>query len=403
MRSIISQPEGVKQLNRFRAYELLLKERLVSRPQLAEMMGLSRAGIAILVDDLIKLNLIQEAGLGDSRGGRPAVQLKFNPDAALALGACMHDFEWSIVVTNLDARVIKHEKSSISGTTPKAAIEALARGVDTILQRVDRSRLLSGIGIGSPGLVDIRTGMVKGAYDIGWIEVPIASMAEEATGFSVVAASRSKVGALAELRNVASRGIQNLIYITIGTGVSAGIIYHGVLFVGTNSSAGEFGHMTILPDGPLCKCGNHGCLQELVSEEAIANGARKRLKASTSGILAEKAGLHPEILTAKDVLQAAEAGDELSISVIHETAAYVAIGIGNLINLLNPELIVLGGPVVEESPLLVESIRNEVRLRAMSFPLSVTDIVSSSLGIDAGAIGASVLVLQQAASFLFRK
>ena len=401
MKSITGRLSGVKQINRYRAFEILSKERLISRPELARLTGLSRAGISILANDLSRLNLVREVGLGNSGGGRPPVLLEFNPDAAYSIGAGIHDSDWSIVVTNLDAHVVAEEVVSFEGNDPETVVSALKRGVEIIRGRFDDSRLLPGIGLGLPGLVDIRKGIIKCAFDFGWNDLPLARMVEEATGLAAIAASRSKVGALAELRRRADRGIQNLIYVTIGTGVSAGIIYHGELIVGTNSSAGEFGHLTILPDGPLCGCGNHGCLQQLVSEEAIANAARRRLRAGAGGDLSRIAGLHPERLHAADVLRAAEKGDATATEVVRETASYIAVGIGNIVNLLNPEIIVLGGPVVRESSLLVELVRSEVTLRALAYPLSVVDIVRSSLGMDAVAIGASVLVLQQAGRLLF--
>ncbi len=401
MRSVLNRSAGAKQTNRRRLFEILSRERRVSRPQLARLTGLSRAGISILADDLLDLNLVREVGFADSVGGRPPVLLEFNPDAAFTLGAGIHDSQWSIVAANLDSRVVADESVSFTGKDPQAAVAALRRGIDAIRKRFDDTRLLPGIGLGLPGLVDIRTGIIKCAFDFGWNDVPFAHMVEKALGLAAIAANRSKVGALAELRRFAGRGIQNLIYVTIGTGVSAGIIYHGELYVGTNSSAGEFGHMTIVPDGPLCGCGNRGCLQELVSEKAIANAARRRLRAGSGGVLAEIAGLHPERLQAVDVLRAAEEGDETARAVVAETASYLAVGIGNIINLFNPELIVLGGPVAKASPLLVDDARREVALRALAYPLSAVEIVPSSLGIDAGAIGASVMVLKQAAHLLF--
>ena len=401
MKSIISQPEGVKQINRHRVFQILLTERRVSRPQLAKMTGLSRAGIAMLVDDLLHLQLVREVGFGDSIGGRPPVLLELNPDAVCALGASMYDSEWSIVVTNLDARVVAKEIVAIDDLSPQAAVTALARGLNAIRGRFDASALLAGIGIGPPGLVDIRTGTVKCAFDVGWTDVPIAQMVHEATGLSAIVANRSKVGALAELSQAANRGVRNLVYVAIGTGVAAGIVYQGELFVGTNSSAGEFGHVTVAPDGPLCGCGNYGCLQELVSEHAIANAARRRLREGAKGELADIAGLHPERLTAMDVLHAADRGDEPARAVVNEIARYLAIGIANIINLINPEKIVLGGPVAKESELLLEAVRREVRLRAMAYPLSVVELTRSALGTDAGAIGASMLIHQQAPHLLF--
>jgi glucokinase-like ROK family protein len=401
MKSIRIPPSGVKQINRSRVFEILSREGLVSRPQLARLTGLSRAGIAILVEDLLRLNLVHETGIGSSAGGRPPILLEFNPNAAFTLGAGIHDSQWTIVATNLYAEVIAEENIAFDDNSPEAVVSALKKGIEKIRKHFDTSRLLPGIGLGLPGVVDIRTGVIKCAFDFGWYDLPLAKMIEEATGLKVIVANRSKVGALAELRRYRTRNIQNLIYVTIGTGVSAGIIYHGELYVGTNSNAGEVGHITVLPDGPICGCGNHGCLQQLISEEAIANSARRRLRSGLKGELTKIAGFHPERLQAVDVLRAAEKGDETAVAVVNEIASYLSIAVGNIINLFNPERIVLGGPVAHESPLLVETVRREVVRHALAYPLSVVEVVRSSLGIEASAIGASILVLQQAAGLLF--
>ena len=401
MNQSIGQPELLKETNRSRLFDIFRRKRLVSRPDLTEITGLSRATIAILVDELLKLKLVQEVGFGDSRGGRPPVLLEFNPEAAYVIGAGMHDLEWSVVITDLDARVVDRETATIRDAGPDAAIEALVSAVGRIIGRAVGMRLLPGIGIGSPGLVDTRTGVVKSAVDIGWIDVPMADLVGKALKLNASVANRSKVGALAEFRYASQRGVQDLIYIAIGTGVAAGIIHQGELYIGTNSSAGELGHITIVPDGPQCACGNRGCLQELVSERAIANRARRYLKEHPGGLLAVETGLHPERLTADEVLLAAERGDETAVHVIRETAYYLAIAVGNLINLFNPEMIVLGGPVSQRSTVLVEEVKREVTRRAMAYPLSAVEIVRSSLGMEAGAVGAASLVLQEADKLVF--
>ena len=274
MKALIGQPELLKEINRARALEILLEERVISRPQLAKRTGLSRATIAILIDELLQAGLVQERGLGDSGGGRPPVLIEFNPHAALALGARLRDHRWGIVLTDLDATVVRHVEMPLSDLAPAAVIAALQEGVAQITEGIDRTRLLPAIGLGTPGLVDMAAGVVKTAVDVGWVDVPIRAMAEEALGMGVYVADRPRVGALAELWCGSEKNVQNLLYISIGTGIAVGVVIQGQLYLGTNSSAGELGHVTVVPDGPLCACGNRGCLQALASGPAIANRAR---------------------------------------------------------------------------------------------------------------------------------
>ncbi len=397
------QPELLKEINRSRAFEILKSVRVISRPELAQQTGLSRATIAVLADELLQMGLVQEIGLGDSTGGRPPVLLQFNPNAAYALGARMYDHNWGIVVTNLDAQVVHRLDILIPDDTPDTAIATLKEGVATITTQVDRERLLPAIGLGTPGLVDVRSGIIKTAVDVGWFEVPIKEMAETALGLQTFVANRSKVGALAELWYGAGQGLQDLVYVSIGTGIAAGIVHRRELYIGANSSAGELGHVTVLPDGPLCPCGNRGCLQQLAAGPAIANRARERLRAGGASLLQAMSASYPELITAQMVFQAAEQGDPLAREIIEETATYLGIAIANLINLFNPELIILGGPVGRAGRVLIEPLQAEVRRRAMTYPLSAVRIVTSALKADAGAIGAAVLVLQRASELFFAR
>ena len=402
MHRSIGKPGLLKEINSNRVFNLLVHERKISRIQLAKSTGLSRATISLLIDELLKIGLVTEVGQGTSSGGRPPILLEFNPNTAYALGAHMHDFDWTIVLTNLDAKIIHTVEAHIPGNTPEDAVRSLIENVRSLITRVPEGTILPAIGIGSPGLVDINTGTIQSAVDIGWFDVPLGEMITRELKLDSFVVNRSKGGALAELWNNRDMNINDLIFISIGTGVAAGIIHQRALYHGANSSAGELGHMTIIPDGPACPCGNRGCLQQLISEQAIEAHARSLLKNGSSSVLRAVAGHHPEQLKAYDVLEAAEQGDSLAMEVMDTAAEYLGIAVGNLINLFNPQMIVLGGPVGNNSPLLARLLRKKVRLRAMTYPLSAVQITTSTLGASAGAIGAAVLVLQKAHQLLFQ-
>jgi len=392
----VGQPELLKEINRLRAFEVLKTERVVSRPGLAERTGLSRATASVLADELLAAGLVEEVGLGASTGGRPPMLLQFNPAAAYALGARMSDHVWSLVVTDLDAQVVRRSEVYIPGESPEAAVDALAAGIASLVDGLGPGRLLPAIGLGTPGLVDVRSGIIETAVDVHWYKVPIRQMAEEATGLQALVANRSKVGALAELWYGAEEGISDLIYISIGTGVAAGIVHNGELLLGTNSSAGELGHVTILPDGPRCPCGNRGCLQQLVSGPAIADVARARLREDPTSLLQELCGRYPERISAEMVFRAAEQDDPLAQNLVSDVASYLGIAVANLINLFNPQRIILGGPIGRVGHVLLDPLREEVQRRAMAYPRSAVEITTNDLGPDTAAIGAAVLVLQHA-------
>jgi glucokinase-like ROK family protein len=390
-----------RDVTRSRVFEVLSVYDRISRPRIAEITGLSRATISVIIDEMLESGLVTQSGSGSSSGGRPPTILQFCPSAAYAIGASLYDDNWRIVATDLSSQVVAHEFEAIPDRSGDTAIDALIRGMDRLRNRLDPSRVLPVVGIGPPGLVDMDHGIVKSAVDLGWKEVAIGPELERRTGLHALVANRSKAGALAVLWRVAKPETTNLVYVSIGTGVAAGIILDRELFVGTNSSAGELGHMTIIPDGPLCECGNRGCLQQLVSEQAIANAARLALRHRPEGTLYEAHEHHPELLTAFDVLDAAERGDPVAVSVIEEVAEHLAIAVGNLVNLLNPQIVVLGGPIADASPKLIESVASFVRRHAMAYPLSAARIIGNTLGPETGAIGAAVLVLQHANTLYF--
>lgn len=401
MQSLAGRPELMKEINLARAFAALKEARILSRPELAQQIGLSRATVATLSDDLLRTGVVQEVGFGTSTGGRPPVLLEFNPNAAFAVGACMRDRQWDIVVTNLDGQVQVRQEAQIGDAAPADAVASLQGGVRTVVGEMGAARVLPAIGLGTPGLVDMASGVIKSAVDIGWNDVPMREMVEDALGMPTFVANRSKVSALAELWYGSKAGVRNLIYISIGSGVAAGVVCDGQLYVGANSSAGELGHVTIVPDGPRCPCGNRGCLQQLVSGPAIANRARERLRAVGESLMLRLVDNRPEWITAQTVFAAAEGNDSLACEIVDEIAGYLGIAVANLINLFNPEVIVLGGSVGQASQVLLAPLQEEVRRRAMAYPLSVARIVKSSLGLEAGAIGAAVLVLRQSGELLF--
>jgi predicted NBD/HSP70 family sugar kinase len=188
--------------------------------------------------------------------------------------------------------------------------------------------------------------------------------------------------------------VENLVYVSVSTGISAGIVLNRRLYRGVSMSEGELGHVTILPDGPLCACGNRGCLQTLAAGPAILARVRERLRA-TGRTMVGVQDRDVESLSLEAIGRAAADGDQLVDDVLLETANYLGIAAGNLVNTLNPRMLVFGGSVIRALPTLVPHIESVIRRRAMSVPASAVEVVSSRLGRDAVTIGAAAFLLSQ--------
>ncbi len=365
----------------------LVNEVALPRAELAQRTQLSRAAVNQALSALIKYNIVEEAGYGESTGGRRPMMIRLASAAAYTLGAAMVDWKWIMTLSDLSGKPIVEDYQIMSLKTPEAAVNAL----DIMYQRIKPAmkglRVPPILGLGAPGLIDMNKGYIHSSVNLGWQDVPFGEMVSDRLGLEVSVTNRSKTSALAEAWLNPEGRVDNLVYIHIGLGVTAGIVINGKLVNGKNTFAGELGHSTVIPDGPLCPCGNRGCLQALISDEAI------RQRAMT---MADREAREPKELTTEFVLQSADEGHPVFSRVVREIAGYLAISIGNLINLLDPDRIILGGTVVNWSRLLLKETREQVAYRAMRLPLSLTRIETASLGVEAGAVGAALMIRPRA-------
>lgn len=274
---------------------------------------------------------------------------------------------------------------------PEAIIERLAAMARALLAE-QAGGAPEGIGISCGGPLDSRTGIVHDPPNLrGWDAVPVRAFFESAfPGVPVALENDANATALAEWRWGAGRGTRNMAFVTIGTGIGGGLILDGRLYRGTNDLAGEVGHQTILPNGPLCGCGKCGCLEALASGPAIARLARESLDYGRGNRLLQAAGGKPADIQARHVVAAAREGDPFSRSILAEAGTYLGIGLANLIQILNPERIILGTIAVHAGDLLLEPVRQSVADRAWERARSVCAIVPAELGDraqDLAAIG----------------
>ena len=271
-----------------------------------------------------------------------------------------------------------------------SAVEQITAATGTALSQT------CGISIAAAGAIDQKRGMVTLSPNLpGWRDVPLSGIIQERLRSQIWLINDANAAALGEHYLGAGRGAKNLIYLTVGTGIGGAIIIEGRLYTGVCGSAGEIGHMTIDTNGPRCECGNVGCLETLASGKAIAREAVRRIGSGERPSLAELVNGKIADITAREVATAAQQGDALANDVIKHVATYLGVGMVSLVNIFNPEMIIVGGGVASVGDLLFEPARQIVKERAFPVSAAAVRIVTTELGNDAGLVGAAHFAFKQ--------
>jgi glucokinase len=277
--------------------------------------------------------------------------------------------------------------------------DVLDRLIDLAQRAIERTRQevrgadIIGVGVGAPGPLDTKSGVVLLTPNLGWINLPLRQIIHQRLGLPAALDNDANCAALGEWWMGAARGTRNAIGITIGTGIGGGIIVDGKLYHGASDCAGEIGHTTIDTEGRRCKCGNYGCLEAYASGPNIAMRAVEELKAGAVSRLPSYVGGDLSQITAQTVYQAAHDGDDLALEVVNDTAKFLGAGIANLVNIFNPEVVVVCGGVTLAGDRLFVPLRREVARRAFKPAVSVCRIVPCELSGTAGVYGAAKVFL----------
>jgi glucokinase len=278
-----------------------------------------------------------------------------------------------------------------------------ARGADAVIGEAIASlrgladrhgAILTTVGVGSVGPLDLATGTIMSPPNFpGWTRVPLKQPLEAAFRVPVVVDNDANAAALGEYRLGAGRGASCMVYATLSTGIGGGVVLNGKLWHGVGGGAGEFGHQTIVPEGPVCGCGNHGCLEAVASGTAIARQARVLALSGQAPLLLALAGGDAEAIHAGHVVQAATEGERTAAEIWAQTVEYLAIGLGNVVSTLAPDKLVLGGGVAQVGDALLVPLREALARRVRMVPMDQVAIVPAAHGAETGLYGAVALAL----------
>jgi glucokinase-like ROK family protein len=385
----------VRRLNTSLVMDCLRTHGPLSRAGLSAAVGLNRSTVSSVINELLEENFVREIGLQPSERGRPGMLLELNPDGGCAVGVEIGVDFLSIVLTDFIAQVLWRQRITSDPQDEQSAIIERAEGIvqEALGIGEERGLRLLGIGLGVPGLVDIRQGSLVFAPNLRWRDVPFRQMWTERFDLPVFVENEANAAALGEYYFGVARDVQNLIYLSAGIGLGGGIIIKGKLFRGSGGYAGEIGHMTVDPDGELCGCGKRGCWETVVGPRAIVRRVNQALKNGGESQIRTLVETDLNRVDVDIVVRAAQAGDPVARTALEEVGVQLGIGIGNLVNTFNPEMVVLGGVLSLASPFLLPVIEKTVQEHALDQPYEIVKIAASAHGADACVMGAVALVL----------
>ncbi|MDX3259891.1 ROK family transcriptional regulator [Streptomyces sp. NPDC093228] len=389
-----STSRDIRTANRYEVLRQIIARSPTSRQELAAATGLSLATVATLVGELLDLGMLTEVGFEDSAGGRPRGLIAVNPSGGALIGVDIAETYVRVELFDLALGMLARagEEMEPGGKRPEQVAAHVAAAVGTVVSRagVGSDRVL-GVGVSVPGQVDRDRGVCVYAANWDWHDVQLLGLLARHIAHPLYLDNPLRACTIAELWFGAARGRGDTVVVNLGTGVGAGLALGGGLHRGVSNSAGEWGHTTLVLDGRPCHCGNHGCVETYVGAPGIMTNLRELSPHSPL--------LHPEDQTAtiEALAQGVTAGEPVALEVLRTTARYLGAGIADLVNLLNPEVVVLSSWVAAAlgTPLLNE-VRAAVGRHALSRPFAVTEIVLSPVQTDPVCLGAAAFALEGA-------
>lgn len=365
--------------------------------ELAVITDYSRTKITTSVESLLEKNIITAENLTEYSGGRRSKKYSLNGDYCLVAGVDIGATSIDLTIADFSGKLRQRYSEAVPVKDgPIVVLGRVCSLLEKMLQESGRSiDTLYGIGIGVPGPVDFSAGtLVSPPIMPGWDRYPITQTVQQwFPTASVVVDNDVNLMALGEVYQGAGKGVEDLIFVKIGTGIGAGIICEGRIYRGTSGCAGDIGHISVDKNGPTCHCGNKGCLEAMAGGPAIVERSLKAAQTGKSPILLNYYEKNGNVLRPEDIGDASREGDTLAIEVIRESGQFIGEVLASLVNFYNPGMIVIGGGVSNLGNLLLSSIRQTILRR--SLPLATRDllVVFSEIGPDAGVIGAINLAM----------
>jgi glucokinase-like ROK family protein len=389
--------QDTKEHNRNLVLKTIFDHASISRAEIARVTSLTRTTVSDIVTSLLDENLVSEIGVGSSLGGKQPVLLGIEEDSRCLIGLDLARNQFRGAIVNLRGKIQQTVTLSLDSKTGDEAIALVYEILDRLVEAACLPKV--GIGIGTPGLVNIREGTVVNSVNLDWKDLPLAHLMEERYHLPVYILNDSQAAAMGEFtygKNYPSDS--NLVVINARHGIGAGIIINGKLFLGDGGSAGEIGHVVVIPEGgQLCRCGNHGCLETVASTQALI----KRVQAQVSPSISSQLPTSAQEINLDAIERAYLSGDRIATQAILDSGHYIGLAISSLVGTLNIQKIVLTGDMTRFGQPWMDAIRAAFTRTTLARLEQETKIEIGQLGGNDIILGASAMLASNY-SLLFR-
>ncbi|MEK4523659.1 ROK family protein [Psychrobacillus sp. FSL W7-1457] len=353
----------------------------ISRATVASQVGLNKGTVSSLVNDLLEEHLIYESGPGESSGGRRPVMLLFNEKAGYSIGIDIGVNYLLGVLTDLNGNIHTEKRIAFKNLSYEEIELRLFETIDFLLiSTPDCPHGVVGIGVGVPGIVE-KDGNILLAPNLNWRNINLKEVLEEKYNLPIIIENEANAGAYGEKHFGAGKDFENVIYVSAGIGIGVGLILNGSLYKGSNGFSGELGHMTIQAGDLLCRCGNEGCWELYASEQALMRHA-------------EKLDIPFDSQDLEGLVSLAQSGNEEVIQLFHQTGDYLGIGINNIINIFNPQQVIIGNRLAYSKKWLKDSLNKRITNQALWFQQNDLQIDFSELSTRSTALGVAAFSIE---------
>nr|WP_090892362.1 ROK family transcriptional regulator [Evansella caseinilytica] len=377
--SITGDQTYIKQMNKNLVLHSIRREAPLSRAQVSLSTGLNKGTVSSLVAELIDENLVYEIGPGKSSGGRRPVMLMFQNKAGASIGIDIGVNYISGVLTDLNGNVLEKKETALQNTNYRLVFAEIVKITEDLIAVAPATPYgVVGIGVGVPGIVDDH-GNILLAPNLDWQDVRLKEEMEDYFQLPVTVENEANAGAYGEMTFGQGKDSDTMLFFSVGIGIGSGIIVDKSIFRGTKGFAGEVGHMSVEMNGAKCSCGNRGCWELYASEKAIENEAKN---------------FYNEELRLEDLLKKADEKEAGAIRIFHGVGENLGIGIANMINVYNPDLVVIGNRIAKSKLWIENPLKRAVETRALPFHQQNVKIAFSEMNSDGIALGAAYLMVE---------
>lgn len=353
----------------------------ISRASVASQVGLNKGTVSSLVNDLLEEHLIYESGPGESSGGRRPVMLLFNEKAGYSIGIDLGVNYLLGVLTDLNGNIHTEKQITFKNLNYEEIEIKLFETIEYLLKSTPESpHGVIGIGVGVPGIVDKDDNILL-APNLNWRNINLKEVLEERYNIPIIIENEANAGAYGEKNFGAGKDFENVIYVSAGIGIGVGLILNGSLYKGSNGFSGELGHMTIQAGGAKCRCGNEGCWELYASEQALVRQA-------------EKLDIPSDMQDLEGLVTLAESGNDEIIALFEQTGDYLGIGINNIINIFNPQQVIIGNRLAYSEKWLKDSLNKRISNQALWFQQNDLQIDFSELSTRSTALGVAAFSIE---------